>query len=125
MKGTVHIAAALLTLAGCYASTGEAPLDPSLQLADLSDEEYREMCDWHSRAEGYPDAPPINCPDPGFSRSPISPARCLEQRVRRDEDPGCEATVSDWIQCRRSVGDDLCMVNHPDCRWEGCPPSLP
>ena len=41
------------------------------------------------------------------------------------EDSRCDATMADWIDCRRAVGDDLCMVYHPDCRWEGCPASVP
>ncbi|MEQ9074994.1 MAG: hypothetical protein RLP09_14140 [Sandaracinaceae bacterium] len=49
----------------------------------------------------------------------------MEIRLSRSEDPECEATVADWVQCRRAVGDDLCMINHPDCRWEGCPASVP
>ena len=125
MKGTVHIAAALLTLTGCYASTGEAPLDPSLQLADLSDDGYREMCDWHAESEGYPDVPPRNRTDGRFTRSPFTPVECMMARLRRSESPECNATVADWVQCRRAVGDDLCMIRHPDCLWEGCPPSVP
>ncbi|RZO52863.1 MAG: hypothetical protein EVA89_30410 [Sandaracinaceae bacterium] len=124
MKGTVHIAAALLALTGCYASTGEAPLDPSLQLADLSDDEYREMCDWHAESEGYPDVPPRSC-DGRFTRSPFTPGECIMARLRRSESPECNATVADWVQCRRAVGDDLCMIRHPACLWEGCPPSVP
>lgn len=123
--GSTVVVLAACGLAGCYSSTGEAPLEPELQLADLSDDEYRQMCDWHAAQEGYPDAPPRECPDPGFSRSAFPPERCMMIRPRRDEDTGCDATVADWIDCRRAVGDDLCMVNHPDCRWEGCPASVP
>ncbi|MEQ9074993.1 MAG: hypothetical protein RLP09_14135, partial [Sandaracinaceae bacterium] len=43
-----------LAAGGCYASVSEAPLDPSLQLADLSDGAYREMCQWHAESEGLP-----------------------------------------------------------------------
>ena len=123
MKGTVHIAAALLTLTGCYASTGEAPLDPSLQLADLSDDEYREMCEWHADDEGFPDGPAFECD--GFSRSPYSPLECMTHRLNRGDDPECHATVADWVACRRAVGDDLCRVYLPECRWEGCSLSMP
>lgn len=114
-----------LMLTGCYSSTGEAPLDSSLQLADLSDEEYRSMCDWHAEQEGYPDAAVRECPDPGFSRSPFTPVECMMAHVTRAADPDCGATVADWVECRRAVGDDLCQINHPACRWEGCTPSLP
>ena len=125
MNVSVHVCIAALLHTGCYASVGEAPLDPSLQLADLSDDAYREMCEWHAADEGFPDTPLRVCPDPGFVRSPFGPIECMMARLRRSESPDCNATVADWVQCRRAVGDDLCMIRHPACLWEGCPPSVP
>ena len=125
MNVSVHVWIAALLHTGCYASVGEAPLDPSLQLADLSDDAYREMCDWHAESEGYPDVPPRTCTEGHFTRSPFTPGECIMARLRRSESPDCNATVADWVQCRRAVGDDLCMIRHPDCLWEGCPPSVP
>lgn len=114
---------ALLMGGGCYDSIGEAPLDNDAVLADLSDEEYRLMCEWHAASEGFPDRPALECD--GFSRSPYSPLECMTHRLNREDDPECHATVADWVACRRAVGDDLCRVYLPECRWEGCSLSMP
>ncbi|MEQ9078686.1 MAG: hypothetical protein RLP09_32770, partial [Sandaracinaceae bacterium] len=63
--------------------------------------------------------------DGRFTRSPFTPGACIMARLRRSESPDCNATVAAWVQCRRAVGDDLCMIRHPACLWEGCPPSVP
>ena len=60
MNVSVHVWIAALLHTGCYASVGEAPLDPSLQLADLSDADIGNIADrvqrwtvWPSGSEGY------------------------------------------------------------------------
>lgn len=121
-----HLAPLLVPLlAGCYASNSppEPPIERELKLADLSDEQYASMCEWAAEAEGWPDREPEDCSVDGMPhhvRSPTSPERCMMVRLNREDDPDCEATVSDWYDCQFALGEDICQIGLPECGWEGC-----
>lgn len=102
---------------GCaesFSPLPDAPIEHDLDRLemDLSDEEYRALCEVFQRRIGYPETT-LRCPDPRLAIGIATPEDCFRRRVPPAEIPDCRMTVGDWFECM--------AVSEP--YW--CPPSLP
>lgn len=125
--------AVMLLGAGCGTShsgdsgptdAGAIPLPPfplERREVELSDEEFREFCEWWT-AQWYsdPEDRSFECLDGGAMGRYISVEGCILTRPDPATTPDCSFTIGDWYECI-SVSPDRCMAVPLECRRpEGC-----
>lgn len=91
---------------------------------DLSDEEFREFCEWWtSQWYSDPEDRSFWCVDGMVEGTYLSVELCILSRPDPATTPDCPFTVGDWYGCISSSPNrpDRCMPAPPQClRPEGC-----
>jgi len=97
----ILVALSALFMSGCYRSHGsdvDGP-EPSRLEVDLSEAEYRELCEEFAGRMGWPDASLYECLDGGAVGRIDTPTVCLRRRHDPARIPECTLRVRDWLDC--------------------------
>lgn len=110
MRRAMILTLALCVLTSCTESHPRGvPISPDRREIDLSDAEYRRLCEWWEAQYGWPDASPlVECPG-GSLLHLLDPDGCVLGRHPPSDIPTCDLRVSQWVACL-------------DARPDGCPP---
>jgi len=98
---------------GASGAPGPSGIPSNTRLADLTDSQVRQLCDWAAAQEGgYGTA--HTCGGGITIRTYASQEDCF-QRTRASAGPTCAATVGDIEACEQVLASDACNTSAPEC----------